>query len=74
MAKQYDGSDSLIKTFNTMGEIQYSENVIARGDYVEITTLLQRNYKIIQQERVSISSKSAIAAARAILKHFGEEV
>ena len=71
---RHDGSIDLVENFSKNGIFQYSERVNVRGDEVEISILLQKDYSVMDHQSVKLSRDFACDVARAILKHFNEEL
>lgn len=74
MTKRHERSDELFSKNTWRGVFLYIESVIADETYVKFSSMMQKNYSIIDQQVVTWRRDEAIAAARAILKHFGEGV
>ena len=73
-AMRHDGSIDLVENFSKNGIFHYSERVRVRGDEVEISLLLQKNYSAMDHQSVTLIRDFACDVARAILNHFNEEL
>lgn len=71
MASVADATHKIYDKFNKSGVISHSIVVNVKGSVVNIKSMVQKDYSVIDSESMSISSDESIAMSRAILKHFG---
>lgn len=70
MGLRHDGSYSIYDKFVVVGEFQFSQGAVATDKRVEVSTMLQKNYSMMERQVVSLSKEEALALAAAITKHF----